>query len=206
MSEKLKIEFKNIFEIYSNDYDLLENYWTEIENKYNSKTRCYHNLTHLENMITELYEVKNNIKDFDTILFSVFYHDIIYKSTAKDNEEKSAKIAQERLCKIELSENQLSHVFNQIIATKNHRSTDLDTNYLLDADLCILGKSWKLYEEYTQQIRKEYAIYPDFLYKSGRKKVLIHFLKFEKIYKTCHFNNKYEDQARLNIQKEIDLL
>ncbi|TGN22577.1 hypothetical protein [Empedobacter tilapiae] len=59
------------------------------------------------------------------------------------------KLPQERLCEIELSENQLSQVFNQIIATKNHRSTDLDTNYLLDVDLSILGKSWKLTENTT---------------------------------------------------------
>lgn len=207
MSENLKIEFSHLFEKYSNNRDLFDVYWTEIEKAYNSKKRHYHNLIHVQNMIDELYEVKNNIEDFDAILFSVFYHDLIYKSTAKDNEEKSAEFARERLLKIKLSDDQLAKINNQIIATKNHRkSIDVDTNYLLDADLSILGKSWEEYEKYVSQIREEYAIYPDFLYKPGRKKVLIHFLEFKEIYKTTYFKEKYERQARINIEKEISLL
>ena len=53
-------------------------------------------------MIIELKKVNEEIKDIDSILFSVFYHDIIYKSTSKDNEEKSAEIAKSRLEKINL--------------------------------------------------------------------------------------------------------
>jgi predicted metal-dependent HD superfamily phosphohydrolase len=40
----------------------------------------------------------------------------------------------------------------------------------LDADLSILGKDLDTYLAYTKMIRKEYSIYPDFLYKPGRKK------------------------------------
>lgn len=207
MSRNLKIEFSSLFKKYSNDNHLLESYWVEIEKNYSAKNRHYHNLTHLENMINELLLVKDYIEDFDLLLFSVFYHDIVYKSTAKDNEEKSAKIAQERLSKIALSEKQLKQIYNQIIATKSHQNAiDLDTNYLLDADLSILGKNWEVYEKYILQIRKEYSIYPDFLYNTGRKKVLINFLEFNEIYKTAFFKEKYEENARLNIQKEIDLL
>lgn len=55
---------------------------------------------------------------------------------------------------------------------------------------------------YTKQIRKEYSIYPDFLYKPGRKKVLEHFLQLENIFKTDYFKTKYEVQARKNIESE----
>ena len=79
-------------------------------------------------------------------------------------------------------------------------------NFLLDADLAILGKDWETYENYIKQIRKEYSIYPDFLYNLGRKKILIHFLEFEEIFKTEHFKAKYEKIARENIQKEISML
>jgi len=77
---------------------------------------------------------------------------------------------------------------------------------ILDADLAILGKDWKDYENYIHQIRKEYSIYPDFLYNPGRKKVLIHFLEFDEIFKTNHFKEKYENIARENIQREISML
>ena len=73
-------------------------------------------------------------------------------------------------------------------------------------DLKILSKDWEDYSIYFQQIRKEYSIYPDFLYNPGRKKALQHFLEHDYIYQTETFRNLYERQAKMNIQKEIDLL
>ena len=155
-------------------------------------------------MILELEEVKDKISDYDSILFSIFYHDIIYKATSKDNEEKSAELAKTRLEKLNIPSEKITRIYNQILATKSHKkSKDSDTNFLLDADLAILGQDWEMYENYTQQIRKEYSIYPDFMYKPGRKKVLTHFLEFDEIFKTDYFKEKYEVNARLNIQREL---
>ncbi|WP_245795793.1 hypothetical protein [Epilithonimonas mollis] len=53
-------------------------------------------------MILELGEVKDKISDYDSILFSIFYHDIIYKATSKDNEEKSAELTKIRLEKLNI--------------------------------------------------------------------------------------------------------
>lgn len=207
MSEKLSQIFLNICSKYSNDTALIREYWNEIKHLYSQKNRPYHNLQHLVNMIDELQEVNENITDVDSILFSIFYHDIVYKSTAKDNEEKSAEIAKIRLHKINVDLEQIDKIYNQILATKSHEeSDDSDTNYLLDFDLAILGKNWIDYERYTKQVRKEYSIYPDFMYNPGRKKVLKHFLTFDKIFKTAYFHEKYEKQARQNTAKEIDSL
>jgi len=136
--------------------------------------------------------------------FRFFYHDVVYDATSKLNEEKSADIAKERLEILDLNNEDLQQVYEQILATKSHqKSENEDTNFLLDADLSVLGKSSKVYSEYTKQIRKEYSIYPDFLYKPGRKKVLQHFLELESIFKTEFFRNKYETQARENIEFEL---
>ncbi|WP_185144742.1 hypothetical protein [Chryseobacterium sp. SC28] len=207
MSIDLNFIFSDLISKYSNNEKLILDYWKEIEKNYSQKSRKYHNLSHLENMILELENVKKEISDYNVMLFSVFYHDIIYKATAKDNEEKSAEIAKTRLEKLNISDDRISKIYNQILATKSHkRSDDSDTNFLLDADLAILGKDWKVYENYIHQIRKEYAIYPDFLYNSGRKKALTHFLEFDEIFKTNYFKEKYEKIARENIQKEISML
>lgn len=203
----LKLIFSNLISKYSDNEILKTDYWKEIEQSYSQKSRKYHNLIHLENMIFELEEVKDKISDYDSLLFSIFYHDIIYKATSKDNEEKSAEKAKTRLEKLNISNEKISQIYNQILATKSHkRSEDSDTNFLLDADLAILGQDWKIYENYTQQIRKEYSIYPDFMYKPGRKKVLIHFLEFEEIFKTGYFKEKYEEKARENIQRELKII
>lgn len=199
--------FADLISTFSDNEKLKLDYWQEIEKSYSQKNRKYHNLTHLENMILELENVKEETSDYDVMLFSVFYHDIIYKATSKDNEEKSAEVAKKRLEKINISSERITKIYNQILATKSHkRSDDSDTNFLVDADIAILGKDWKVYDNYIQQIRKEYSIYPDFLYNPGRKKVLTHFLEFDEIFKTDHFKEKYEKMARENIQREISML
>ena len=199
--------FSNLISKFSNNENLKLDYWQEIEKLYSQKNRKYHNLAHLENMILELENVKEEISDYDVMLFSVFYHDIVYKATSKDNEEKSAEIAKKRLEKINISNERIIKIYNQILATKSHKkSDDSDTNFLVDADLAILGKDWNVYENYVHQIRKEYSIYPDFLYNPGRKKILTHFLKFDEIFKTDYFKEKYEKMARENIKKEISIL
>lgn len=199
--------FSNLISKFSSDEKLKLDYWQEIEKSYSQKSRKYHNLLHLENMILELENAKDEISDYDVMLFSVFYHDIIYKATSKDNEEKSAEFAKIRLEKLNISTEKIAKVYNQILATKSHKtSDDSDTNFLLDADLAILGKDWNVYENYVHQIRKEYSIYPDFLYNPGRKKVLTHFLEFDEIFKTDYFKEKYEKMARENIKREISIL
>ncbi|WP_315056458.1 hypothetical protein [Chryseobacterium indoltheticum] len=203
----LKDRFESLCLNFTEDKILIEKFWIKIEKNYSGKNRHYHNLQHLETLFEEIEHVKDKIKNFNTISFSIFYHDVIYDATSKLNEEKSADIAKENLGILGLSNEDVQQIYEQILATKSHKkSDDEDTNFLLDADLSILGKSPQVYLEYTKQIRKEYSIYPDFLYKPGRKKVLQHFLALENIFKTEYFKNKYETQARENIEYELSIL
>jgi predicted metal-dependent HD superfamily phosphohydrolase len=185
---------------------LSEKLWNEIESAYNQKSRYYHNLIHIQSLFQALNPLKEQINDWEIIQFSIFYHDIIYKATKSNNEEKSAELAVNRLTEIGLEEERIESCKNQIIATKSHEGHDSDTKFLLDADLSILGSDFQEYIQYTQQIRKEYSIYPELLYKPGRKKVLQHFLDMDQIFKTDHFYNQLENQARQNLQAELDSL
>lgn len=192
---------------FTTDQDLINNLWREIEQKYSEKKRYYHNLEHIGNMFSELEAVKDLISDFSNISFAIFYHDVIYDASSKLNEEKSAEFARTRLQKLSVDEGSVGQIYKQILATKTHqKSDDPDTNYLLDADLSILGKSLEIYLGYTRKIRKEYSVYPDFLYKPGRKKVLQHFLELDNIFKTDYFKDQYEVQAKLNIEYELHSL
>ena len=95
----------------------------------------------------------------------------------------------------------------QIELTKEHQlATDEDTNFLLDIDLSVLGKNPEEYKQYSDNIRKEYRIYPDFMYRKGRLKVLKNMLALDAIYKTEFFKQAYENQARENLKLEISKL
>ena len=108
---------------------------------------------------------------------------------------------------IGVNQSMISKCVDQIKATKSHSASDnFDTNYFTDADLSVLGSSWNTYQTYYKNVRKEYSIYPTFLYKRERKKVLKHFLNMDRLYKTKYFFDKLELNAKQNLTKELELL
>lgn len=200
----LKEKFYSLISPYTQDKVLQEELWKEIDTNYSDSRRYYHNLHHLENLLIELDECKPHIKNETAVLFALFYHDIIYNVNKKDNEEQSALLAAQRMQQLHCSNELIEGVKEMILATKTHHiSGDNDINLFTDADLSILGKERATYFDYCKQIRKEYKIYPDLLYKPGRRKVLEHFLAMEHIFKTEIFRNKYEAAARKNIKEEL---
>lgn len=202
--QSIKEIWTNLSSRYTSDQPLVLELWEEIHKNYSSPSRHYHDLSHIENMIKLAFEFKESIEDPDTILFSIFYHDIIYKATKKDNEEKSADLAVDRLKQLGISNDSIQKCRDQIIATKAHRtSKDNDTNFLIDFDLAVLGGKWDDYQNYYIGARKEYKIYPDFLYKPGRKKVLEHIIEMKNIYKTDEFRSKFEKKAKENLMREL---
>ena len=201
----MQVLFTDLASKYTSDEGLTHSLWLEVYHFYTSRKRYYHNLTHLEKLFGALLEVKGQVEDWDSVLFALFYHDIIYNPLRKDNEEKSALRAQERLQQLHVPPEKIARCAAHIRATQGHQvSTDADTNLFTDADLSILGQDWDTYSTYIAQIRKEYAIYPDLLYRPGRQKVLRHFLAMDRIYKTDFFFERYEEQARENMRRELE--
>lgn len=203
----LKNTFFDLLKKYTNDESLVSKFWSEIEENYSGSKRYYHTLQHLENLLQILPPIKAKINDWDTLLFTLFYHDVIYNATKNDNEEKSAELAVSRMKTIGVENSQIEKCRTQILATKKHLlSTDSDTNYFTDADLSVLGQDWATYSNYYKNVRKEYAIYPNILYNAGRKKVLKHFLSMDSIYKTDYFYQEFEQKAKENLERELTLL
>jgi len=192
---------------YANDSALANDLWLELFTKYADSSRHYHNLSHLEFMYENLKDLKKNIEDWETTIFSLFYHDSIYKASSNTNEEDSAKYASTKLTCIGYPKERIEKCISMILATKEHQTNqDLDTNYFIDADLAILGVHPEKYQQYADAIRLEYTMYPDFLYNSGRRKVLQQFIANENIYKTDFFRNKYEKQAIANLTNELETI
>jgi len=181
--------------------------WEEIRTKYSKTNRHYHNIIHLNNLFLELEPLKTNISDWEIVIFAIAYHDIIYNVLRQDNEERSAELAIERLKKLSIEKDRVNLCNEIIINTKTHSdSTTSDIKFFADADLAILGKSPEEYQSYASAVRKEYKIYPDFVYNPGRSKVLESFLAKNRIYQTDFFYNQYEEKSRINISHELDQL
>lgn len=178
--------------------------WKEIEEAYTDSSRHYHNLEHVEYLLELADRFKTQINDFDTLLFSIFYHDLVYDAEKSDNETQSAEIAVKRLEDIDYDIEKIVKCDTLIMATKGHEEIeDKDGQFLLDFDLAILGDSQVRYEAYTKKVRDEYHMYPDFLYRMGRKRALKHFLKMDFIYQTPGIRNSLEKKARKNLEREL---
>ncbi len=207
--KSLKKIFHELMSRYSDDRYITENIYKKLDENYSKvNKRPYHNWLHISDLLVFLEKYQSKIENKDDVLFSIFFHDVIYNTLKTDNEEKSAVFAQKYLSQINFPKERIDKIFEYIIATKTHQNTtqDSDLSYFLDFDLAILGSESSRYQNYTKEIRKEYSIYPDFMYKPGRKKVLIHFLEKPTIFKTNIFQELLEEKAKENLRWELDLL
>ncbi len=200
----LKATWQALASRHTDDVQRIAGLWTEIETQYTAPGRHYHNLTHLAYMTELAAAFRTDLEDYDLLLFSIFYHDIIYRPLRKDNERESAELARERLALFELPAETIDRCREQILATQSHRAAeDPDTRYLLDFDLAILGDSPAAYRNYARKIRLEYHMYPGFLYRKGRRQVVRAFLDRDYLFQTPPFREQREAQARENLRKEL---
>ncbi|KKN42319.1 hypothetical protein LCGC14_0714380 [marine sediment metagenome] len=206
----LRNDWINLTSKYSDNEELIVDMFNLIEKCYNSSFRYYHNLSHIENMLSESENFRTNVSDYDSIIFAIWFHDIVYNVKKSDNEIKSAVIAEDFLNSINYDKIKLDKIKVLILKTKNHSlfdsNEDFDTKLFLDLDLLILGANNRLYRKYAENIRKEYSFVPDKIFNTERIKILEDFLNQEFTFRTERFRKRYENIARKNIKSEINFL
>ncbi|MHC0441459.1 hypothetical protein [Flavobacterium sp. 3-210] len=62
--------------------------WLDLEKAYSKKSRHYHNLTHLKEMIASFETYRDKLQNPDEILFSIFYHDLFMRLLKKITNSK----------------------------------------------------------------------------------------------------------------------
>lgn len=184
------------------------NGFNELKEAYSAPERYYHNLGHIQSMLTVL-NVGIDLEPRPPELYlAVWFHDVIYDSRRKDNEEQSALLADARFEQWGIEKSAREEAHRLILLTASHKApfNDRVGQSLLDADLSILGSATEDYKVYREAIRREYAWVPEEEYCKGRAEVLEHFLKRERIYATERMHELYEAQARQNLCEEIHFL
>lgn len=184
---------------------LIDECFKQISEAYAEKQRYYHTMEHIQSMIVEIESNKDAALDKNVLLFATWFHDMVYDPKKSDNEEQSAKIAVHALNQLHVPKEIINVVEELILATANHtkaKSTK-ELDFFLDCDLKILGSDPNSYSQYAANIRKEYKHVISFIYNRERKKVLKRFIEANALYRTAYFQEKYEEQARMNILNEI---
>jgi predicted metal-dependent HD superfamily phosphohydrolase len=169
--------------------------------------RFYHNQQHIAECLAEFDQARELAMDPTAVEFALWFHDAVYDPKAGDNEEQSAALSKECLNSLGANHKFSEHVAFLIMATKSHEvGISIDAAVMVDVDLSILGRDTKRFFEYEEQIRKEYQWVPQLVFASKRAEILKRFLSRERIFATDWFRNKYEKQARLNLEASIAVL
>jgi predicted metal-dependent HD superfamily phosphohydrolase len=182
------------------------NLYNSILNKYTQQHRVYHTLTHIENMGKWYFEWCGTTHQLPTreMCLAILYHDIIYNIGSIYNEVESASFFLNHAGLMGGVEDHMVDVVNDLIV-----STEIGfpiQTRLADLDLVILGTCNKTYMEYAKGIKMEYRAIPDATFCENRIKFLTLMLAKQQIFADETLRSLYEDRARRNISKEIDIL
>lgn len=181
-----------------------------------TKGRYYHDETHLQHVIDMLDWSRTALEKtgevthlspgekqnlFDTVELALWYHDIIYDPTAKDNEAQSRDMFLAHAAAAGLPESIQHKVAALIDLTAAHTSaSSLMENLMVDCDLAVLGADKDTFQKYDDNIRKEYAFVPADIYAQHRAAVMQHFLDSKPVFKTKAFQNAFNASAERNLK------
>jgi predicted metal-dependent HD superfamily phosphohydrolase len=178
---------------------------------YDSPWRFYHTWGHIAACLAQFAGQK-----FDNpraVLLALLFHDAVYVPGDKDNETRSAELAERMLrYRSSVPETERHSISRMILLTADHHSAAQrltpDEAKLIDIDLGILGQAWPVYQEYMQGVRREYcpAVTTNFQFRIGRRAFLEKVLRQKRIFMTDETAGRLEVRARFNIGREIDLL
>jgi len=184
----------------------------ELSALYRAEDRHYHNLAHIEAMLSLATDYRASLHDPRAVEAAIWFHDAIYDSRAKDNEARSAALAAEKLAGRTDAE-RLDRITAMIVATATHELPSLadkeavrDAALFLDMDLSILGSSPDAFDAYEQAVRREYGWVEEPMWRAGRGAVLKTFLARPHIFHTEEFRQRFEPQARQNMARSLEAL
>lgn len=176
----------------------------ELEVRYNEPHRAYHNLTHIAECLQWHDHFARDFNDAATAEYALWMHDVIYEPLSKDNEEQSAEYA---IAVLGQQDSRADMVRSMIRATR-HQPEPLppDESLVADIDMLILAADQGRYDQYTAQVRSEYAVVKDEDFKKGRSAFLQSLLARPKIYRIPTMREQFEQHARNNITRELTFL
>ncbi|MES0170620.1 hypothetical protein NKJ87_32670 [Mesorhizobium sp. M0027] len=184
----------------------------ELSALYDAADRHYHDLGHIEAMLALANDYKALLHDPEAVEAAIWFHDAIYDGRAKDNEARSAALAETKLAG-RADAQRIRRIAAMITATAGHELPSLgdqhavrDAALFLDMDLAILGAAPDVFDAYEQAVRREYQWVDEPMWRAGRAAVLKGFLARPHIFHSEEFRRRFETQARQNMARSLRAL
>ncbi len=180
-------------------------YFYQLKDLYNAPGRFFHNFEHIAKCIEELDLARRLLSGSNKAEAALWFHDVVYNTRMTDNEERSAEFACRMLGEIGLPESFRREVADIILFTKHIKIPEkIDACVAVDIDLIVgLSGSFEEFAQNRDNIRKEYLWVPEEKFIKGSLNIFRRFLERQNIFSVPFFREKYEEQARLNLKREI---
>jgi predicted metal-dependent HD superfamily phosphohydrolase len=175
---------------------------------YDEPHRAYHTSRHLGACLRLLDdpEVSALAERPAEVEAAIWWHDAIYDTHARDNEERSAALAERQLGEAGVDAAVVARVASHVRATRDHLAPSADGRLVVDVDLSILGAPPDEFARFEREVRREYAWVDDAAYAGGRAAVLRSFAARPALYGNQLFRDRYETRARANVAASIEAL
>jgi predicted metal-dependent HD superfamily phosphohydrolase len=168
---------------------------------YAEPSRAYHNTEHIRDCLSQLDLSRELARKPDEVEAALWFHDVVYVPGAADNEHRSARLAESALAACAAPLETSSRVADLVLATRHVIiPRDPDAQLVCDIDLSILGREPAVFDRFESAIRQEYAHIDEPEYRQERAAVLSRFLGRRTLYQTEYFRDRFEQQARTNLQ------
>lgn len=178
-----------------------------LESRYEEAARKYHTPRHINECLRILDRSNHGDAADPLVEFALWFHDAIYNTFSRRNEERSAEAALRVLERSGRPASDQAIVRELILATRHGENPASPPAQLLtDVDLAILGAEADRYAEFELQVRGEYWWVPTTLYRKQRGAILTSFVHRPSIYSTHEFRERFERQARNNIAWGLEQL
>ena len=185
----------------------------ELMSAWSEPQRHYHDQRHLRECLALWTRWREHSPRAGEVAIALWFHDAIYDPQAPvsgNNELNSAAWAARSLMRAGADSDTAQRDHDLVMATQHHAPAALgsspDAQLLVDIDLSILGSPAERFERYDQDVRKEYAWVPGFLYQEARAQVLQSFLDRPRLYNGEHAVALLDAQARINLAAALSRL
>jgi predicted metal-dependent HD superfamily phosphohydrolase len=182
------------------------NIWGYLIDQFSEPHRHYHDQTHIAHCLAELDGARNRIGNPDAVELALWFHDAIYEPGARDNEARSAALFL-NYAKDALAEPLAREVHDAILATVHRKVPDRgNARFVVDIDLSSFGLPWPRFMADCHALRREQIDIADGEFYRNKCKFLHSLVDRSSIFVTPYFRQRYEDTARTNIQRYLELV
>jgi predicted metal-dependent HD superfamily phosphohydrolase len=177
----------------------------DLLDRWGEEHRKYHGRTHLLAVLEALDLLTDPADPPRTVLLAAWFHDAVYRGFAGQDEEESARLAEDALVRAGLPDAEVDEVARLVRLTADHRPEpgDIAGALLSDADLSVLGGDAEAYARYRAAVREDFAHIGDDDFAAGRAAVVRQLLQLEPLFHTSRGRGLWLAAARRNLQGEL---